>query len=221
MDRGVIFDVDGVLVDSYAAHLRSWQTALRERGLDLPEADFQRTFGRTSREILRELFGDRVRDEDVPALDERKESLYRDDLARRFPAMDGAAELLGALVGAGFRLAAGSSAPPANVELTLDRLGQSRAFSAVVTGSDVTRGKPDPQVFLIAAQRLGLAPASCVVVEDAPPGVRAARAAGMASVGLVGTADADALRAAGADVVVGSLRELTPGRIALLLDGRR
>jgi beta-phosphoglucomutase len=219
MDRGVIFDVDGVLVDSYAAHLASWQAALRERGLDLSEKDFQRTFGRTSREILRELFADHVRDADVPALDDRKEMLYRDILARSFPAMDGAVELIDALAAAGFRLAAGSSAPPANVDLTLDRIGRRDAFAAVVTGRDVTRGKPDPQVFLLAAERLGLAPATCAVVEDAPPGVRAARAAGMTSIALVGTADEGTLRAAGADLTVGSLRELSPERLASVLRG--
>lgn len=223
MDRGVVFDVDGVLVDSYATHLASWQGALRERGLAMSEEDFQRTFGRTSREILRELFGDALSDADVEAIDERKEALYRELLARSFPAMDGAVEVIDALAAAGFRLAAGSSGPPANVEQALAGLGRRAAFTAVVTGRDVTRGKPDPQVFLVAAERLGLAPEACAVVEDAPAGVAAARAAGMASIGLVGTASEAALREAGAHLVVRSLRELTPERIARLLpaSGRR
>lgn len=221
MDRGVVFDVDGVLVDSYATHRASWQGALRERGLAMSEDDFQRTFGRTSREIIRELFGDALSDADVAAIDERKEALYRELLARSFPAMDGAAPLIDALAAAGFRLAAGSSAPPANVEQTLEGLGRRAAFAAVVTGRDVTRGKPDPQVFLLAAERLGLAPGACAVVEDAPAGVAAARAAGMASIGLVGTASEEALRDAGAHLVVRSLRELSPERIARLLPAAR
>jgi beta-phosphoglucomutase len=220
MTRAVIFDVDGVLVDSYAAHFASWRAVLREHGLDLSEADFAGTFGRTSREIIRQFWGDEVGDAAAREIDERKEALYRDIVSRDFPAMDGAVELIDALHGASFRLAVGSSGPPPNVELTLERLGRRAAFSAVVTGREVTRGKPDPQVFLLAAERLGVEPARCAVVEDAAPGIRAARAAGMAGVALVGTASEDVLREAGAVLVVRSLRELSPDRIARSIDQR-
>jgi beta-phosphoglucomutase len=130
--------------------------------------------------------------------------------------MDGAVELIDALAAAGFRLAVGSSGPPENVALTLERLARAARFGALVTGRDVTRGKPDPQVFLIAAERLGATPARCIVVEDAPVGVAAAHAAGMASVALVGTVAAE--RLAGADLVVRSLRELDAPRLAALLE---
>jgi len=159
--------------------------ALRERGLDLSEDDFARTFGRTSREVIRELFGERVDDAQVREIDLRKEELYREIIGREFPTMDGATELIDALHAAGFRLALGSSAPPPNVELTLDRLGRRDAFAAVVTGRDVRRGKPDPQVFLLAAERLAVAPEHCVVIEDAPAGIHAAQTAGMKSIALL------------------------------------
>ncbi|HEY8516769.1 MAG TPA: HAD family phosphatase [Candidatus Binatia bacterium] len=220
MTRAVIFDVDGVLVDSYAAHFASWRGALRERGLDLSEDDFARTFGRTSREVIRELFGERVDDAQVREIDLRKEELYREIIGREFPTMDGATELIDALHAAGFRLALGSSAPPPNVELTLDRLGRRDAFAAVVTGRDVRRGKPDPQVFQIAAERLGIAPQRCAVIEDAVLGVEAARAAGMTAIALAGTASEERLRAAGAQIVVRSLRELSPEAIARAIDAR-
>src|SRR3954454_4435051 len=147
---GVIFDVGGVLVDSYDAHYQSWRDILAEHGRELTEHDFARTFGRTSREIIAQFWGDGVSAAEIREIDDRKEALYRDIVARQFPAMDGAVELIDALRAAGFALAVGSSAPPENVMQSLDRLGRRDAFGAVVTGRDVTRGKPDPQVFLLA-----------------------------------------------------------------------
>jgi HAD superfamily hydrolase (TIGR01509 family) len=215
--RAVIFDVDGVLVDSYDAHMRSWLLMGREHGLTITEEQFASTFGQTSREIIARFWGSDLSREDAEALDARKEAIYRDLIRERFPAMDGSVELIDALADAGFRLAVGSSGPPENVELTLDCLGRASRFNAVVTGRDVTRGKPDPQVFQIAAERLGLPPARCIVVEDAPVGITAARAAGMASVALVGTVAAD--RLGEADLVVRSLRELLDvSRLAALLE---
>ena len=117
--------------------------------------------------------------------------------------------MLRSLHDAGFRLAVGSSGPPENVALVLDRLEARDLFEAVVTGEDVTRGKPDPEVFLIAAKRLGVPPARCAVIEDAPPGIAAANAAGMTSVGLLSTGrKPDDLAAA--RIVVQSLGELSP-----------
>jgi beta-phosphoglucomutase len=215
--RAVIFDVDGVLVDSYDAHMRSWLLMGREHGLTITEEQFASTFGQTSREIIARFWGSDLSREDAEALDARKEAIYRDLIRERFPAMDGSVELIDALADAGFRLAVGSSGPPENVELTLDCLGRASRFSAIVTGRDVTRGKPDPQVFQIAAERIGVPPARCIVVEDAPVGITAARAAGMSSVALVGTVAAD--RLGEADLVVRSLRELLDvSRLAALLE---
>jgi beta-phosphoglucomutase len=215
--RAVIFDVDGVLVDSYDAHMRSWLLMGREHGLTITEKEFASTFGQTSREIIARFWGSELSAQDVEALDARKEAIYRDLIRERFPAMDGSVELIDALADAGFRLAVGSSGPPENVELRLECLGRASRFNAIVTGRDVTRGKPDPQVFQIAAERIGVPPARCIVVEDAPVGITAARAAGMSSVALVGTVAAD--RLGEADLVVRSLRELLDvSRLAALLE---
>ena len=218
MKRAVIFDVDGVLVDSYAGHFESWRVILEENGLELTEDDFAHTFGRTSREIITKFWGDGVDAARSRAIDDRKEALYRDIVRKDFPAMAGAVELIDALAAAGFALGVGSSAPPENVELSLDCLGRRDAFSAVVTGRDVTRGKPDPQVFLLAAERLGVAPARCAVIEDAPAGIQAAEAAGAASIALLGTAPSERLVAAGAHLVVRTLGELSVQGIASLID---
>src|SRR3972149_2483833 len=154
----VIFDMDGGLVDSYHAHFESWKLLSGELGIEYTEAAFAADFGRTSREILRHTLGDSPDDERVADLDRRKEAFYRDILRATFPAMDGAGELIHALAEDGFRLAIGSSGPPENVALVVERLAGGERLSVAVTGADVTRGKPDPQVFLIAAERLGAAP---------------------------------------------------------------
>ncbi len=213
----VIFDVDGVLVDSYQAHYRSWQLACREWGLEMTQNQFVATFGRTSREIIVELWGDRFpAPELVAQLDDRKEEWFRDILQRDFPGMDGAAELIDELQRAGFALAVGSSGPPDNVYLVLDRLECRSAFRGVVTGVDVQRGKPDPQVFLLSAERAGVEPRHCVVIEDAPVGVAAAHAAGMKCVAIASTGRVrDSLLSA--ELVVDSLRELSAARIAAVL----
>src|SRR5438094_7857413 len=114
---GVIFDMDGVLVNSYDAHLESWQRSARQRNLEMSRENFARTFGRTSREIIRELWPGTLSDEQIAAFDAAKEQAYRDILATKFPEMDGADELIRALHDAGFRLAIGSSGPPPNVAL--------------------------------------------------------------------------------------------------------
>jgi len=209
----VIFDMDGVLFDSYHAHYRSWLSVAEPEGIRFTEADFAATFGRTSREIIAHFWGEgRRSDAEIAELDRRKESYFRELLRKNFPVMPGAVELLRALRAEGFRLAVGSSAPPENVETTLDGLGAATLFDAVVTGRDVHRGKPDPEVFLLAARRLGVAPSRCAVVEDAPAGVAAANAAGMWSVGLASTGRTPEDLAA-ACVVVRSLKELSPRRL--------
>jgi beta-phosphoglucomutase len=213
----VIFDMDGVLVDSYHAHLKSWQRIASEEGLTLSEADFARTFGRTSREIIAEYWGGRgYRNADVAALDDRKEAAFREILAADFPVMPGATELLRSLRQSGFALAVGSSGPPENVALVLDRLEARPLFGAVVTGTDVTRGKPDPQVFLLAAERLGVAAGRCAVVEDAPPGVEAAHAAGMTSIGFASTGRPRASLSQ-AHLVIDSLAEVSPEALRELI----
>jgi beta-phosphoglucomutase len=158
-----------------------------------------------------DVLGDALTDARIAEIDERKEAAYRQVLREQKPVMPGAAALIDALHADGFKLAVGSSGPPANVALSLELLERQAKFAAKVTGLDVTRGKPDPQVFLLAAQRLGVEPSRCAVIEDAPAGIAAANAAGMASIALLGTADAAALAAA--RKTVSSLSELSPAAI--------
>jgi len=213
---GVIFDVDGVLVDSYRAHLHSWQRAAMTYGLTMSEEDFARTFGRKSVDIINHLWPGRFDNAGAMTFDAAKESALRDILRADFPEMPGASDLLAALHAAGFGMAIGSSGPPENVELVRKTLRNGQFITAAVNGFEVTRGKPDPEVFLTAAAKLGLPARSCAVVEDAVAGVQAARRAGMVAIGLTGTNSREKL-AVDSTIVVDRLNELTPKVIADLL----
>jgi beta-phosphoglucomutase len=215
---GVIFDVDGVLIDSYKAHFDAWVILGRERGFSITEEQFATSFGRTSREAIVEIFGLKdLSPEQIAELDETKEAKYRELLADSFPELPGAGKLIDALSAAGVRLAVGSSGPPPNVALAVDQLKRREKFQGIVTGQDVTRGKPDPQIFLLAAERIGLPPARCCVIEDAPAGIEAAHRAGMKCVAVTSTGrTADEQQAA--ELIVPTLHELTPERIKELID---
>lgn len=226
MQQAVIFDMDGVLIDSYQAHFESWRLLGESAGYGVTEAQFAASFGRTSREIIADWWADSwdaakqggpLDADRVAAMDARKEAFYRELIEADFPAMAGVAELLHGLHQAGLAMAVGSSGPPENVAVVRRQLGDANHFAAAVTGADVTCGKPDPQVFLIAAQKLGVAPGDCAVVEDAPPGVQAAVAAGMTPIAITGTAPRSALAEAGARLVVDSLTELSPSLIRDLI----
>jgi beta-phosphoglucomutase len=174
-------------------------------------------------DIIRKLFFPDATDARRAELAGRKEDLYRASVREEgTQLLPGAGKLLAAFAAAGWPQAVGSSAPPANLDLLLTLTDTRRYFVAVVTGDDVTRGKPDPEVFLKAAARLGADPGRCVVFEDAVAGVQAAKAGGMhcVAVTFVGHHPAEKLRAAGADLVVGSLEDVTVEAVANLVRAR-
>ena len=122
------------------------------------------------------------------------------------------------LAQAGYTLAVGTSGPPENLELVLRETGLGHYFAAKVHGFDVAHGKPAPDIFLLAAERAGLSPDNCVVVEDAPVGIQAGLVAGMQIIGYVGSHPAERLQEAGAIRLVERLTEITPLLVAELLD---
>jgi beta-phosphoglucomutase len=208
--------MDGVLVDSYRAHLQSWQDTAKQFNVAMSEADFASTFGRTSREIIATLWHDRIDGNQIPEFDASKERRYREILEQDFPEMPGASELIRNLHNAGFKLAIGSSGPPENVALVRQRLPNGGLFAATVDGSEVRRGKPHPDVFLLAAEKLRLDPSKCVVIEDAPAGLEAAKRAGMIAIALTGTAGREALEK-DSDIIVESLQRVSPSLIATMV----
>jgi beta-phosphoglucomutase len=220
MTPAIIWDVDGTLVDTAEHHFRAWARFAAEIGKSFTRADFAATFGMRNPEILRQLFDPCADDAKCAQWGERKEDLYRASVREEGTALlPGAAKLLAVFAEFGWPQAVGSSAPPGNLDLLLGVTDTQRYFSVVVTGDDVRRGKPDPEVFLAAASKLGVDPRRCVVFEDAVAGVQAAKAGGMACVAVtfVGHHPAEKLRAAGADVVVASLEEVTAEQVAALV----
>jgi beta-phosphoglucomutase len=218
---GVIWDVDGTLVDTAELHFAAWLKLAAALGKPFSRADFAATFGRRNPEIIRQLFGPDYSDAEVNDLGDRKEELYREAARRGVDLLPGARRLLEELHAAGYLQAIGSSAPRANLDLILTLTGTQRYFSAIVSAEETQRGKPDPQVFLAAAQKLGLPPARCLVLEDAAAGVQAARAGGMKCIAVAsaGHHNAERLAAAGADRVVSSLEELSAEAIGAVLRG--
>jgi len=184
-----IFDLDGTLYDTFEEHHVSWREVCAEHGVSLSPAQFAWSFGRRNEEIVPALWSEAGRSPPSPAelahISERKEQLFRERFLTAPKLMTGAAALLRALREAGWRLGAGSSAPPANVEAFISELPKGVHFDACVTGADVQHGKPHPEVFLRAAERLAVEPSDAVVFEDAPPGVEAAHRAHMACVAIV------------------------------------
>ncbi len=208
----VIFDMDGVIVDTAPQHFAAWRRLLAEMGYEFNEEEFHITFGQRNQEILRHILGDELSELQVEELGHKKEEYYRGLVQGKMNASPGFMSLLKSLRNDALRIAVGTSAPQENVELILDELGIREQLDAVVTAEDVERGKPDPEVFLLAAQRCNVEPKRCVVFEDAVAGIEAARAAGM---GCIGVGRADITQA---DLVIDSLEEVTIADVKSLLD---
>ena len=215
---GVIFDMDGVLIDSNRAHLEAFRRMLANYDLKINEQQFGNTFGRTNPDIFALLFP-HVTPAHYDRMGAEKEAFFREIMAQDFPEMAGAGALISALHDAGARMAIGTSGPPENVQAVLRKLPGASHIQEAVTARDIMRGKPDPEVFLAAADKIGLSPDACAVVEDAPAGVQAGKSAGCAVIGLTGTVTRKHL--AQADLVVDSLYDLTPATILDLIRANR
>ncbi len=200
-----IFDHDGVLVDTLQLHQRAWLEYGRRSGLTITADFIHRTFGMTNPSILRLLAGEAMSEAEMARHSAHKEECYRGIAAGNIALMDGVRQVLDALTDRGVRLAIGSSGVRANLDLTVRECGLDGRFAAIAALEDITRGKPDPEVFLVASARSGVEPTRSIVFEDAPIGIQAARAAGMYAVGLTTSHPARALWDAGADEVVENL----------------
>ncbi|MGH2516235.1 MAG: HAD family hydrolase [Ktedonobacterales bacterium] len=212
----VIWDVDGVLLDSAEQHRQAWHALARENGFPYTDADFWETFGMRNGDIIPRVF-DVSEPARVAALGARKEGVYRELLAREAVALPGAVELMAALHTAGYRQALGSSAPEENLLLIVRLLGIGTYLDTTVSGETVARGKPAPDIFLAAAAKLGVAPARCLVIEDAPAGVAAAHAGGMRALAVRRAGQADAPGLDAAERVIDSLRDADVALVGALL----
>lgn len=210
--RGVLWDLDGTLVDSTELHWIAWRDVMAAQGAPITFEMFEATFGWKNDPILRKWLGDDVSEQRKRDIADRKERSYRDALrAQGLKPLPGAREWLARLHAEGWKQAIASSAPLANIEAVLHVTDLGHDFDAIVSAEDVTTGKPDPQVFLLAAQKLGVDASRAIVVEDAEAGVEGARRAGMKCIGV------NPKIALKADVAVASLAELDAGVWASLV----
>jgi HAD superfamily hydrolase (TIGR01509 family) len=209
MNLGAIFDWDGVIIDSAKQHKESWERLAAEEKRPLPPDHFKQSFGRKNEAIIPELFGWTRDPAEIRRMSLRKEALYRELVVEQGTApLPGVREFLQRLSEAGVPCAVGSSTHRANIDTHFRITGIAPFFSAIVTAEDVTVGKPDPQVFLLAAARIAREPRRCLVFEDAFVGLQAARAGGMKTVAVASTNPAASL-APWADRVVNRLDELS------------
>ena len=211
-----IFDWDGVVIDSSAQHEESWDLLAAESGRKLPLGHFKAGFGRKNQIIIPEILGWATDPAEIERIANRKEELYRELVARDgVTVLPGARQLLASLSQAGVPCAVGSSTPRENLEAIFAATGLGGHFGAVISGDDVNEGKPAPEVFLKAADKLGFAPARCVVFEDALAGIEAAQRGGMKVVGVATTNPPKILQHA--DRVVNSLAEISREELASLM----
>ena len=202
---GVLWDMDGVLVDTGELHYRSWKLPLDEAGIPFDREVFRETFGMNNAGILEHLLGEQPDPDLIQKISNEKERIFRESVPGNVQALPGVVQWLIRLRQSGVRMAVASSAPPANIETLVGELQIKPFFQALVSGADLP-GKPDPATFLEAARQIGVDPARCVVVEDAIAGIQGAINAGMKSVAVTNTHSREALSKA--DIVVDSLEEL-------------
>lgn len=198
-DFAVIFDWDGVIIDSEDYHRESWERLAAEEKLRLPEGAFEASFGMRNQQIIPSVFrwAEESEEERIRALGDRKEELYREIVREQGIApLPGVVNLVQALSEAEIPFAVGSSTPRENIETVMEVIGLAGQFRTIVAAADVSEGKPHPEVFLTAAQRLGYEPARCVVVEDAHVGIEAGRRGGFRVLAVATTHPPESLQEA-------------------------
>jgi HAD superfamily hydrolase (TIGR01509 family) len=214
--RAVLWDMDGTLIDSEEFHWISWRNTLANEGITITREQFLASFGQRNDSIIPPWLGATATGERIEKISKAKEELYR-HLVRRdgMSPEPGVATWLHRLHHEGWLQAIASAAPRANIDAVLEALSATHIFQGIISADDVHRGKPDPEVFLIAASRVGVPPDKCIVVEDAVAGVQGARSAGMKSIGVSHNG-----KQLPADVVVQSLDLLAPDAFERLLEDK-
>ena len=215
--EAVLWDLDGVIADTGEYHYQAWREVFGKRGVDYGREEFMRHFGQRHDTIIYDALGYDISREEFDAITDAKQASYRRRVGADIRPLPGAIELIKSLNRQGIKSAIASSAPPENIEIILRGLGIEGCFQAIAAGTEVPEGKPSPQVFRLAAEKLGADPGSCVVIEDAIAGVAAAHRAGMKCIAVTNSHSRDSLK--NADLIVGSLEEVGVETLAGLFRG--
>jgi len=205
--KGVIWDMDGVIADTAPYHLQAWQKVFQKRDVNFTPDDFRRNFGQRNDTIIRNTLGEQISQREIDTIAQEKEATFRKLARQNIKPLPGAIKLIKSLSEHGFRLAIASSAPIENIQLVTQGLGINNYFQAIVTGRDVTEGKPSPQGFLLASQKLGVKPKNCIVIEDAIAGITACKRAGTHCIAVTNTHPRE--RLAEADLIVDTLETVS------------
>lgn len=215
--RAVLFDLDGTLVDNMPYHVAAWIETGKKLGRELSREYIQREFsGRKNEELFPLVLGRAVDAAELAELSEEKEARYRELYRPHVRLLEGLDAFLDVLVARGVAVGIATAAPARNRELVIERLGLAARIPVIVGAEQVARGKPAPDLFLAAAQRLACEPSTTLVFEDAVLGVQAGRAAGMAVGGVTTGEPADVLLAAGAHFAIRDFTELPPALLEAL-----
>jgi len=204
---GVIWDMDGVIADTAPYHLKAWQKVFQKRGVNFTEDDFKHHFGQRNDTITRNTLGEQISQSEIDTVAGEKEETFRKLVSQNIKPLPGAIKLMKALSEYGIKIALASSAPIENIRLVTQSLGIDNCFQTIVSGRDVAEGKPSPQGFLLAAQKLGVEPKHCIVIEDAIAGVSACKRAGMRCIAVTNTHPRESLTEA--DHIVDTLEAVS------------
>jgi beta-phosphoglucomutase family hydrolase len=204
--KTVLWDMDGVIVDSNSFHFAAWQETFAKRGITFTKEDFTKLFGTRNDFIIHSVMGAELPERDVKSMVQEKEEIFRRKARGKIKPFPGAIRLLNVIKKGNFKLGLASSAPKENIDLVIGELNLEGIFDCIVFGQEVSESKPSPQIYLLAAEKLEVASNDCVVIEDSPLGVKAAKTAGMRCLAVTNTHPQQELEEA--DKVVDSLENV-------------
>ena len=204
--KAVLWDMNGVIANTKQFYIAAWRETFAKRKLKPAKGDFDRLFGARNDLVARKFLGEGLPEEDIKIIAQEKEANFRRMIKGNIKVLPGVIKLLNTLKKGKFKLALASSAPRESIDLVNKELNTGLYFDCIVSGEETANNKPDPQIYLLAAEKLGAQPEDCIVIEDSPFGIKAAKAAGMRCLAITNTYSEESLRKA--DKIASSLEDI-------------